>query len=272
MPRLFKFIVVPYFFICQSLLELSYYGLVAGCGLSHLHAYLSAERQIYVNARSELDKSEMLVDVAILTLLGICHDASRHSTCYLSAQDVNTIRSCYDNVRMFVLFACLGQPCLVEVAVVVCYEFHTSVYGEPVGVYVEETHENTHHNAALVKVCVFVYFLNHYYTSVGWSYYNLLCVFAWENLIGQRKKLMTIPYTTANMRVKHQNGALLSQKRHNNSAIAAMNMNPYTRVSVPSRCKRIFLNFFILLIIVSYGVRLYLVVVLIFFMNCCMSR
>ena len=107
-------------FVSPTLFELCYNSLVAGSGLSHLDAYLGAEWQINVNARTELYKSEVLVDVAILTLLGVCHDASCHGTGYLSAQDVDTIGSCYDYVGVLVLFACLGQPCLVEVAVVVC--------------------------------------------------------------------------------------------------------------------------------------------------------
>ena len=131
----------------------------------------------------------MLVDVAILTLLGVCHDASCHGTCYLSAQDVDTIGSCYDYVGVLILFACLGQPSLVEVAVVMSYELDASVYGEPVGVYIEQTHENAHHNAALVEVGVFVHLFNHYYATVGRSHYYLLGVFAWEESDGASEEV-----------------------------------------------------------------------------------
>ena len=83
----------------------------------------------------------------------------------------------------------LGEPCLVVVAVVVSYGLHLAVNGEPVGVYVEEAHEDAHHDAALVEVDVLVDFLDHYYASVCRRYHESRCVFFGEEADGAAEEV-----------------------------------------------------------------------------------
>ena len=84
----------------------------------------------------------MFVDETFLSGLGVGHDAACHGAGYLSAEDVGTLGRGNHDVGVLVLLACLGQPCLVEVAVAVVYKLHLAVYGEPVGMHVEEAHED----------------------------------------------------------------------------------------------------------------------------------
>ena len=118
----------------------------------------------------------MLVDVAILALLGVCDDAAGNSSCYLTAEDVLAIGSGDHNVGMLVLLACLWQPRLVVVAVLVLDEFHLAVDGEPVGMHIPQTHKDTDHESLVMEILVLFDFLNHHDATVGRSYDDVLGV------------------------------------------------------------------------------------------------
>ena len=78
---------------------------------------------------------------------------------------------------MLVLLACLGQPRLVEVAVLVMDELHLAVDRKPVGVHVEQTHEDGNHQSAVVEVFVLLDFLYDNHLAVGRCHDNLGCIF-----------------------------------------------------------------------------------------------
>ena len=70
---------------------------------------------------------------------------------------------------MLVLLACLGQPCLVVVAILVHHLLHLAINGEPVGMHIEQTHEDGDHEALLMEILVLHDFLYNHYLTVGRS-------------------------------------------------------------------------------------------------------
>ena len=123
---------------------------------------------------SELNEAQMLVDVAVFALFGVGDDAPSHCSGYLPTQYVDPVGSGNHHVCVLVFFACLGQPGLVEVAVEVLDELHAAINGEPVGVYVPQTHKDAHHDTAVVEVPVLVDLLDNDNLSVGRSNHNAL--------------------------------------------------------------------------------------------------
>jgi len=164
------------------LFKFCYDCLVSGGVLSHLHAYLRAEWQIDVNSGSEFYKSQMLVDVAVFFRLGVGNDAPCHGSGNLPAQNLRAAVGNEHHVGMLVFFACLRQPCLVEIAVLMMNELHLAVNGEPVGVYIEKAHEDTHHNPLVVEVCVFLNLFDYNHLAVGWSDHDIFRVSVEESL------------------------------------------------------------------------------------------
>ena len=157
--------------------QFGYHGEVASSGLTHLHANLRTNREIYIDTRAELDKSKMLVYVTFLSFLGIGDDTAGHGTSNLTAKDILALRCGDHHIGMLVLFACLGQPGFVEVAVEMFHEFHFPVNGEPVGMDVDKTHEYGNHQAAIMEVPVFIHFLYDHYLAVGRSYHHTFGIF-----------------------------------------------------------------------------------------------
>ena len=70
--------------------------------------------------------------------------------------------------RSFSVLA-LGQPCFHEVTVVVGYLFNGAVHRIPVGMYVNDAHEDRDHQPAVMEVFVFVHFFNDYDFAVSRS-------------------------------------------------------------------------------------------------------
>ena len=103
------------------MLQSCYDSLVADGRLSHLHAYLCAERKEDIHTRTEFYKPYMLVDVAVFTLFCVCDDASCHCSCYLSAEDVGAVVSGDEDIGMLILAACFRKPCLVEIALLMSH-------------------------------------------------------------------------------------------------------------------------------------------------------
>ena len=78
---------------------------------------------------------------------------------------------------MLVLLACLWQPGFVVVAVYVLHEFHLSVNGEPVGVYVPKTHEDGNHQSAVVEVGRIVHLFNNHNLAICRCHHQVVGVF-----------------------------------------------------------------------------------------------
>ena len=60
---------------------------------------------------------------------------------------------------MLVLRSGFGQPCLVVVAVEMLGRYDMSVNGKPVGVDIEQRHEDADHDAAVVEIVVLLHLL-----------------------------------------------------------------------------------------------------------------
>ena len=158
----------------KRLFQFSYYSLIAGCRLSHYDFNVGAEWQEYIDTRTELYEAQMLVNVAIVTLLCIGYYTSCHRTSNLTTQNVSAVNGSDYNISHFVLVACLRQPCTMEVSVLVMHHFYLAVYRKPVGMYVEETHEDADHDAFLMQVFLFhhLFYYNHF--AVGRGYHKLV--------------------------------------------------------------------------------------------------
>ena len=84
----------------------------------------------------------MLIDVALLTLLGVGDDTAGYGSGNLAHEDILTLGGGDHHVGVLVLLTGLRQPGLMVVAVLVDDELHLSIDGEPVGMYVPRTHED----------------------------------------------------------------------------------------------------------------------------------
>ena len=142
-------------------------GLVAHGGLSHLDIDFRVERQVYIHARAKLDEAQVLVDIAVLAFGGIGDNATGHGTCHLAHEHFLSIGRFDDDGGAFVFGASLGQPSLVEIAVVVLGHLDVAVHGKPVGMYVGDAHKDGHHQSAVVEIFVFLYFLHNDHLAVS---------------------------------------------------------------------------------------------------------
>ncbi len=70
----------------------------------------------------------------------------------------------------------LGSQALWYVAIHMLYEFHLSVYREPVGMYVPEAHEDGNHQSLVIKVWRIIYFFYYHNLAIGRSYDELLSI------------------------------------------------------------------------------------------------
>ena len=79
------------------LFQFRYNCLVASGRLSHSNLYFGTKRQEQIYARAKLYEAEMLVNIAIITFLGIRHDTASYRSCHLTTQYVHTVsRGYYD--------------------------------------------------------------------------------------------------------------------------------------------------------------------------------
>lgn len=80
-----------------EILEVRDNGLIAGRALVDLYERLGAERQIDINARAELDESQVLVDITLFALCCIRDYPTCHGACHLTHKNLFTLRSLDDN-------------------------------------------------------------------------------------------------------------------------------------------------------------------------------
>lgn len=71
--------------LARKLFQFGDDGLVACRRLPHLDANLGTYRQIDINSGTQLDESQMLINIAFFTFLGISNDTACHSTSNLTA-------------------------------------------------------------------------------------------------------------------------------------------------------------------------------------------
>ena len=109
----------------------------------------------------------MLVDIALLTLLGVGHDATGQGACYLAHQHIFTVGGGNHDVGMLILLTGLWEPGLVVVAVLMMNKLHFSVDRKPVGMHVQRTHEDRNHQTLIVEIFVFLGFLHYHNLAVG---------------------------------------------------------------------------------------------------------
>ena len=137
---------------------------------------LGADGQKDIYARTEFNKAKMFVDVAVLAHVGIGDDAAGHGSGYLTAKDVSALGSGDDHGAAFVVRTGLGQPGSLETAVVMLDELDGAIGGNPVGMDVEQAHEDAHHQTPVVEVFVLLHLLHYHDLAVGRSHDNALGV------------------------------------------------------------------------------------------------
>ena len=118
----------------------------------------------------------MFVDIAFFSYFCVGDDAPCHGSGDLSGQHFHSFRSFYDYGRTFVLRTGFRQPCFHEVTVVVGYLFNGAVHRIPVGMYVNDAHEDRDHQPTVMEVFVFVHFFNDYNFAVSRSDDYLFCI------------------------------------------------------------------------------------------------
>ena len=140
------------------------------CGLlSQAYQYLRPQWQVHVNTRTEFDKAQMFVNVALVIFVGITHNSSGHGTRHLSDEDVMSFRRFNDDSGTFIFQTGFGKPSLMEVTIFMLDRLDMAVNRKPVGMDIKQRHENGNHNPFVMEILVFLYFLKYYYLSVGWS-------------------------------------------------------------------------------------------------------
>ena len=109
----------------------------------------------------------MLVDVAILALFRISHDAASHRSGNLPTENIRAVGRRNQHVGPLVFLARLRQPRLVEIAVEMVNRLHLPIHRKPVGVDIEKAHENRNHQPSVVEIFRFLDFLDDNDLSVG---------------------------------------------------------------------------------------------------------
>ena len=64
----------------------------------------------------------------------------------------------------------------MEVTVVMPNQFYGAVNGNPVGMNIPQTHKDANHDAFVVEIFGFFYFLYHYNLAISGRYNNSLCI------------------------------------------------------------------------------------------------
>ena len=158
------------------LCEVSDDGLVAGGSLPYAHFDIGIYGQIEVYARAELNEAQMLVDVALLIGVNVSDDTSGYGTSHLAHEYLSALRRFYDYRRALIICAGFRQPSSLETTVLMVNAAHRAIDRYPVGMNVEQTHEDAHHDAAVVEILVFLDLLYDHHSAVARSYDHALSV------------------------------------------------------------------------------------------------
>ena len=107
----------------------------------------------------------------------------------MAYQYVLTIGGGDDNRRTLVLDAGLRQPCCLKASVIVSCHLDCALHGHPVGVDIEQAHEDADHHAAVVEVFVLFDFLHHYDFAVGRCYDDIRRILGFETSYGAAEEI-----------------------------------------------------------------------------------
>lgn len=139
---------------------------VAACAVADAYQYNAVEGEIDVDARSELDESQVLVDVGLCSPASVCDDASCHGSGHLAHRQAASAVGEDADGGALVLGAGLGEVRRQEAPGVVLDVLDLALGRKPVGVHIERRHEDADHDGAGVEVLVLVYFLDGDYLAV----------------------------------------------------------------------------------------------------------
>ena len=106
--------------------------------------------------------------------MGIGYNPTSYSTCNLTNKNFLTIGCLNDNGTTFVFCGGLRQPCFIEVSIMVLDHLHNALYWKPIGMNIEERHEDTNHYATVMKIFIFLNFFYHYDFTVSTCYHIIL--------------------------------------------------------------------------------------------------
>ena len=102
-----------------------------------------------------------------------------------------------DYIGHLVLITCLGKPSLVEVTVLMLHLFYYTVNREPIGMNIEETHEDAHHDALLLEILILKDLLNHYHLTVSRSHDKVIRLICTEQTYRATEEVQhNTPYCT----------------------------------------------------------------------------
>jgi len=85
----------------------SYVSNVSLYTLTHLDMNFATEGEVKIDTRAKLDEAKVLIDIDLLTDLGIGDDTASNSTCYLTHEDRVSSFVADDDGRTFVVGAAL---------------------------------------------------------------------------------------------------------------------------------------------------------------------
>lgn len=157
-------------------LECGQHGAVAYGGLTENYLDVCVGGQKDVDTAAKFDEAEVFVNVALFVAACVGDDAASHGAGNLPDEDFAIPLGVDYYGGSLVFEACLGQPCFMEIAVLVFYFLDDAVYGKPIGMDVGQGHENGDHFAFVVEVLLLVNFFNHNYFAVGRSNHHSFCL------------------------------------------------------------------------------------------------
>ena len=156
--------------------EVSDDGLVAGGSLPYVHLDISINGQIEVYARAELNEAQMLIDVALLIGVNISNNTTGYSACHLAYEYLSALRRFYDYRRALIICTGFGEPSSLKATVLMINAAHCTIDWHPVGMNVEQAHEDAHHDAAVVEILVFLDLFYDHHPAVARSYDHAVSV------------------------------------------------------------------------------------------------
>ena len=180
----------------------------------------------------------MLVDIAVLALRGISHDAPRDGPGHLPHQDLLPVRRLDDDRSPLVLGAGLRKPGLHEISLLVEHRLDTAVHRIPVGMDIRDAHENGDHQPPVMEIFTLVHLFQHHNPPVGRGYHRAFRRTV-ENADGTTEKIEHPPVEDnaarqqdcRDVHIAHQAGYQHIQQQQREKSyhkdVGTFTMNPY---------------------------------------------
>ena len=87
----------------------------------------------------------------------------------------------------------------MESAVLVLHHLHLTIHGEPVGMYVEEAHKDTYHDAFPMEILVLLHLFYHYHPAISRRHHEVVGVIGTKQAYRTAEKVEhNAPYRTKN--------------------------------------------------------------------------